>query len=170
MSIKWIGAILIICGCGGFGALLAHNHRREERALRRLVGALDLMECELQYRMSALPELCRQAAREAHDVIGTVLTVLAEEMERQVAPDAQSCMHAALSRVKDIPPITAGCLDELGASLGRFDLPGQLKGLDAVRASCRRELDKLGENREQRLRGYQTLSLCAGAALAILFL
>ena len=61
-------------------------------------------------------------------------------------------------------------LSELGESLGRFDLPGQLKGLEAVRRKCLMELEALGRNRTERLRCYQTLGLCAGAALVILFI
>ena len=58
----------------------------------------------------------------------------------------------------------------LGASLGRFDLQGQLQGIESVRAQCRKDLAELEDNRDQRLRSYQTLGLCAGCALAILFL
>ena len=58
----------------------------------------------------------------------------------------------------------------LGRTLGRFDLDGQLIGLENARRDCRRAVDALSENRDNRLRCYQTLGLCAGAALAILFI
>lgn len=170
MNFKLIGAVLIILGCGGFGFLLAAGHRREERTLRQLIGALDYMECELQYRLTPLPELCRQAARESGGTIHSVLLALAGELEAQVSPDVESCMNGALSRIPDIPKSSRMCLRKLGQSLGRFDLPGQLKGLESIRAVCRRELERLSQNRDVRLRSYQTLGLCAGAALAILFL
>jgi hypothetical protein len=54
--------------------------------------------------------------------------------------------------------------------MGRFDLEGQLNGLEAVRTRCRDWLDELISGREVRLRNYQTLGLCAGAALVILFI
>ena len=54
--------------------------------------------------------------------------------------------------------------------MGQFDLSGQLKGFEAVNKDCLRELTDLENNRTQRTRSYQTLGLCAGAALAILFL
>ena len=41
--------------------------------------------------------------------------------------------------------------------------------MEIVRNYCDRELESLGKNGEERLRSYQTLGLCAGAALAILF-
>lgn len=170
MTIKWIGAILIIIGCGGVGFSIAAAHRAEERQLQILIGALDYMQCELQYRLTPLPELCRQTAAQAGGAVRAVFTVLADELENQISPDVSCCLTAALSKIPDIPKYTQASLRNLGKTLGRFDLDGQLLGLEAVRQECRRNLDSLTANRETRLRSYQTLGLCAGAALAILFI
>lgn len=170
MNFKWIGAIFIILSCGGFGICLASAHRKEEASLRQLVSALDYMECELQFRLTPLPDLCRLAGNECKGNVGKVLLKLASELEAQVAPDVASCVRSALSAGGEIPTRTREALELMGQSLGRFDLQGQLKGLEAVRASCRRELEALTNNRDVRLRSYQTLGFCAGAALAILFI
>ena len=168
MNLKWIGAILIIVGCGGFGFSMAAAHRREENTLRQLICALDYMECELQYRLTPLPDLCRQAAGEQKGCIQEVLMNLSGELDAQISPDVERCMQAALSKVEEIPKHTREALTDMGKTLGRFDLSGQLKGLEQVRAICRTNLEALRTNREPRLRSYQTLGLCAGAALAIL--
>lgn len=170
MSMKIIGAVLIIVGCGGVGFSMAAAHRREEKALRELIRALDYMGCELQYRLTSLPDLCRCAAKESGGVIAQLLLNLSKELDAQVAPDALSCMNAALSKTKGVPQRTRKNLEALGVSLGQFDLQGQLTGLEAARKQCRRELDELSKDRDVRLRGYQTLGLCIGSALAILFL
>lgn len=170
MSFKWIGAILVIAGCGGVGFTMAAVYKREEWALRSLLGALDFMACELQFRLTPLPDLCRQAGKECRGVVGQVLTNLARELENQISPDADSCMYAAISRTDNLPEKAQEALRMLGSGLGRFDLQGQLQGLEQVRSHCRRELDRLADNRDQRVRGYQTLGVCAGAALAILFI
>ena len=57
MEYKWIGAILVIGGCGGFGFSVAGEAMRQERQLRQLLENLDFMESELRYRLTALPEL-----------------------------------------------------------------------------------------------------------------
>ena len=170
MNIKIIGAILVIAGCGGFGFKLAATHLREESSLRQLISALDYMACELQYRLTPLPQLCRQAGQESKGIISYVFLALSEELEGQISPDAERCMSAALCRVKDLPGLSRNAIESLGHSLGRFDIEGQLKGLEAVRQECRRNLELLNQNRETRLRSYQTLGLCAGAAIAILFI
>lgn len=170
MVYKWFGALLIIAGCGGFGFSLAAAHRREENTLRQMISAVNYMACELQYRLTPLPELCRGAGRQCSGLVGTVLTALAGELENQVSPDAGSCMEAALFSAGNLPPSTRENLRTLGQSLGRFDLQGQLNGLEGVREGCKQALAMLENNRDSRLRSYQTLGLCAGAALAILLM
>lgn len=170
MSYKWIGAIMILGSCGGFGFLLAARQLREERTLSSLLNALDYMGCELQYRLTPLPELCRQTGDAVRGRVGQVFHTLSRELENQVSGDVESCMNAALDTVGDLPGHTLSGLSLLGQTLGRFDLEGQLRGIEAVRSHCRQRLKELRENREPRLRSYQTLGLCAGAALAILFI
>lgn len=170
MSLKFLGAVLIILGCGGFGFLVTASYKREELALRHLIGVLDFMQCELQYRMTPLPDLCRQAGKENKNSIGHYMTVLASELESQVSPDVSSCMNAALACVYNLPNRVQRAFELMGTSLGRFDAEGQIRGLESVRAFCRAELDAMAVNRDVRLRSYQTLGLCMGAALAILFI
>ncbi|MBQ8358513.1 MAG: stage III sporulation protein AB [Oscillospiraceae bacterium] len=169
MILKLMGIVLVIAGCGGIGFRIAANHRQEEKNLRQLIGILDYMECELQYRLTPLPALCRQAAKEFPGMLGNVFLELALEMEAQASPDMECCMSAALCKARNLPPITKEGMELLGKTIGRFDIEGQLKGLEAVRQDCRRNLECLSDNRDNRLRSYQTLGLCAGAALAILF-
>lgn len=169
MTIKMMGAMLIIGACGLFGFSIAASSRREESALRELIAALDYMACELQYRLTPLPELCRLAGVECKKGTGKVLLQLAEELESQISPDVESCMNIALKSGSDQPRLVTEAFRLLGSSLGRFDVEGQMNGLESVRSFCRRELEAMSLNRDARLRSYQTLSLCAGAALAILF-
>ena len=169
MILKLIGAIFVLAGCGGIGFRIAANYRLEEKYLRQLIGILDYMECELQYRMTPLPELCRQAFKEFSGLLGSVFWELSVEMDAQNSSDLEVCMSAVIERTPKLSPLVQQELLLLGKSAGRFDMEGQLKGLEAVRQDCRRQVEALSHNRDTRLRSYQTLGLCAGAALAILF-
>lgn len=168
MTMKIFGALLIVLSCGGFGFMVASRHLKEEKSLRQLIILLDYMECELQYRMTSLPILCRQVASEGNTQVHRSFLYLAQELEDQVSPDVCRCMSAALVKAKELPRYTHKAMLMLGHSLGRFDLDGQIKGLTFVRQQCNRDIDKLCENKDARLRSYQTLGLCAGAAMAIL--
>lgn len=169
MSYKIVGAICVITACGGFGFLLAAQHIQRIRLLRQLIAALDYMECELQYRSTALPELCLQTAQQSCGKIRTVFAALSEELEAQISPNVSLCMATALERCVELPAVIQDMYILLGRSLGKFDLHGQLKGLDETRRECRNCLQTLLYNKDTRIRSYQTLGLCAGAAIAILF-
>ena len=170
MDYKWIGAALIVAGCGGFGFRLCAEHYRQEKGLRTLIAILDFMACELQYRMTPLPDLCALAAKEVKGELSQIFEQLSRELEDSTVEDVSSAMDAALRTCGPLPDKVRDNLCALGNTLGRFDLTGQLSALEAVRTACRRDLELITANRDTRLRNYQTLGLCAGAALAILLI
>ena len=169
MTVKVIGAVLIVFGCGLFGFRLTANIKREETALRQLICALDYMQCELQYRMTPLPDLCRQAGMQQRNRIGIFFCRLSDELDGQLSSDVYRCVKVAIGQAPGLPRKSIKALETLGTSLGRFDAPGQIQGLESVRSYCRAELENIAIDRDVRLRSYQTLGICAGAALAILF-
>ena len=169
MSIKFIGAICVIVGCGGFGFVTTMQFKNKIHVLRELLGVLNYMTCELQFRNTALPSLCRQAAERCQGIIRRLFADLATELDAQISPDAYRCMVAMLDQHNDVPGELRHLMTELGHGLGNFDLSGQLRCIDDLRTATIEQLDKLLLNKDSRLRSYQTLGLCAGAAIAILF-
>ena len=170
MNIKLIGAVMILLACGGVGFKMAASHRYEVKSLKQLCTVIEYMECELLYRLTPLPVLCRQASGVATGELRKFLTTLAQELDDQVAPDVSHCIDAAFCKVTGVPTETRNAMVRLGTSLGSFDLEGQLKGFAEAKESCKSTLERLMQNQDVRLRGYQTLGLCAGAAVIILFI
>ncbi len=170
MSNKWIGALMIVLGCSGFGFLIADSTIREEKHLRELHEAVSFMLSELQYRLTPLPELIARAAENTSGPLWQVFSALDRELVGQVAPNAEACMQSALAQTPAVPALTGDMLVQLGRSLGRFDLNGQVAELTFVKEACKENLSKLSQDRTQRLRSYRTLGICAGIALAILLI
>ncbi len=167
--IKWIGAVLIVAGCGGMGFIRACAYRMEERMLEELGMALEYMSCELSYQMTPLPQLCRKTANLLRGRLKPVFLSMAEELDRQVAPDAPSCMGAVLAG-EQLPDSVRKILARLGSGMGCFDLPGQIRGIEGCAEQTQSVRRELADHRQDRIRSYQTLGICAGAALAILLL
>ena len=167
--IRLTGTVLIVAGCMGFGYSLGAAHRTEEKLIRNLRTALQEMQWELNYRMTQLPELCDIASVAAGGQVGDLLKTLAGKLHRREVEDISGTVNALLNQ-RLFPRRVRRNLRQLGASLGRFDLEGQLQGLEAVRQQCCADLKELEESREQRLRCYQTLAVCGGIALAILLI
>lgn len=161
MILKIVGAAFVVLGCGGVGFRIAASHRQQENELRKLINALDYMECELQYHLTPLPLLCRQTSKETAGKISNVFLDFSIEMESQNSNSTTLCMGTAIEKNPGLSAKTVKLLSELGASVGRFDIEGQLKGLESIRQECRQTLSGLESNRDERLRSYQTLGLCA---------
>lgn len=170
MELRWLGAALVIAGCGGIGFAMALAYRAEEKTLSTLISVLNYMHCELEYRLTPLPVIFRSASKLFDSCVGKIFRDLADEMDRQISPDAKCCLEVVLKRRKHIPKQTEMMLRELGMLLGKFDLDGQIQELCAVRDRCINHLDMLSAQHEEKIRGYETLGLCAGAALAILLI
>ncbi len=170
MTLKLIGAALIIISSAAVGFSMAAAHRREENALQQLILAIEDMKSDLQFRLTPLPELCLLGADRCTGPTRQVLQALGARLQHQESMDASECMEESLAALRKPPEYLIRNLRLLGKSLGRFDLSGQLSGLDAVVQLCRRDLEGLYAHRDERMRSYRTLGLCAGAALVILFI
>ena len=169
MTVKWIGAIIIIASCGSFGFSIAAAYKREEQTLLSLIRAVEFMICELEHRVTPLPDLCRMAGMEARGCVGEALQSLSVRLEQQISSDASKCMAEVLACANHIPWRTRTNLNQLGQTLGKFALSGQVSGFKAVAALCQRDLASLSHNKDAKLRSYRTLGICAGVALVILF-
>ena len=167
MHLKLIGAVLIVGCCGGYGMLLARGQRKDVFLLHQLLHVVETMQSELEFRLTPVPELCTVCAADTHEQLQGVFLQLAEQLDTQNATDASAAMEQVLQQ-KKLPTVTTQMLKMLGQSLGRFDLNGQIRGLRQCAKECQQKLDVLEYNQQQRLRSYQTLGFCAGAALAIL--
>ena len=126
------------------------------------------MECELRYRLTPLPELCALAAKEADGAVRKQLMLFSKELDRRISPDAAGCMRKVLEKRLINDRTLTDVFLELGRSLGRYDLEGQLQGIGHVKERCAMLLESSRRQRTERIRCYETLGLCAGAALVIL--
>ena len=169
MHIKVLGAICVISGCGAFGFLITANQMRRIRLLQNLIAALDCMGSELQYRCTPLPKLCRVCGQQNQGKIQEIFLDFADELESQLAPDPERCMGYILAQKVNLDMLLKEIMTDFSRNIGKFDLDGQLLGIERTKVLCSEHLDALRLNKDQRFRSYQTLSLCAGAALAILF-
>lgn len=165
-----LGAILVIIGCSGFGFLLAGGIHKEERYLRELLEVMEYMTAELKYKMTALPELISKAASYTSGTLWQVFSAFDRELTTQIAPNAEACLRKALEETEGVPTVIGELLFMLGRSIGKFDLSGQVSGINFVKEACRENLERLSRDKKERLRSYRTLGVCAGIALAILLL
>ena len=80
MNYRIIGALLVVLSSSAVGFSIAASQRKEANALMQLIRGLEFMSCELEYRLTALPELCRLCSSEleySEDNIAAILEEIA---------------------------------------------------------------------------------------------
>lgn len=170
MTLRWIGAVCIITGCGSWGFSLAKAYRKQEVLLEQLYFLIKNMRWELAYRLTQLPDLCADAGRSTSGPLRRIFHALSKKLEAGSETDAARCMSLVLQENSNLPPKVKRILRHLGKILGRYDLEGQLQGMDMVILECEQEKKLLTEERDIRMKSYRTLGICAGLALAVLFI
>ena len=170
MTIRLIGAVMIIVGCASFGFLLATAHILETSTLKQLIQALQLMESELKYRKTPLPLLCHYVALGQSGLIKTYFLSLESELQQQIQPDAATCAQLALDKMQYMPKQTKHLISQLGKSLGKFDVDGQVLGIQTVREEAVLRVKHRNKDQDQRIKNYRIFGICAGIAIVILFI
>ena len=168
MNFKVFGVFLIITGCGGIGCAMSKQYRNRIRFIKNLISVIEYMVCELRYRVTVLPQLCRQAGQLHGGTLQKIMLSLSDLLDKQCSSDAYGCMQIVLEELVPVDSWYQNILLDFSRNLGRFDIDGQLTGLENTRENLTLILDSLLINSDVRLRSYQTLGLCAGAAIAIL--
>ena len=168
--IQWIGAICVVGACGACGFSMAASYTGQQRCLQQLHNGLELMQCQMEYQMTELPELCGILASACMGPVGKFFANLGQELRQGEVSEVPACVALVLARDRELPEVCRGILSQLGKTLGQLDLSGQLRGLAAAQGTCRKELERVEASKAGRLRCYRALGICAGAALAILLL
>ena len=170
MNVKLIGSVLIVISCAFVGFQMAAMHRRETNTIKQIITVMEYMEAELIYRHTPLPELCSSAAERSSGMLRDIFMSFSKAFTDHTSSNGENCVKEVLDQFTQFPEVCKKLLLQFGGTVGIFDLNGQVDALKAVKQECHRQLAVRQENQEIRLRSYQTLGICAGAALAIILI
>ena len=169
--LKMIGLTLIFASSGEAGISMARAVRTQLTQLRALIDALCAVRCELQTRMTPLPEAFAQLpACDAR--VGAFFEALRSNLTA-----AQTCTvgYAYRQALRQTPGLqfsapTRAALLVLFESLGKYDLDGNLQLLSMTAARLQTELAQLQTAGKARCKTYVTLGVCTGLAVAVILL
>ena len=78
--IQWIGAICVVGACGACGFSMAASYTGLQRCLQQLQNGLELMQCQMEYQMTELPELCAILASACTGPVGKFFGTLGHKI------------------------------------------------------------------------------------------
>lgn len=170
MIVRWMGAICVLGACGKAGFSIAAECIARNRALEMLLRSLEVMECQMEYRLTELPELCSILTSACSGPVQQVFREFGKELAGHTQADAAVCMALAVERTPNLPAACGEILNSLAKGFSSPDLEGQLKSLSYAKSRVHTLLDAGMEEQAGQVKSYRALGLCGGAALAILLL
>ncbi|MDD3653713.1 MAG: stage III sporulation protein SpoIIIAB [Desulfotomaculaceae bacterium] len=130
--LKMIGAMLVVTASGFCGLSVAGNYQRRPRELRSLRAALQMLETEISYGATFLPEALRQVAGRCDQATAVLFSEAAAELSRMSGVTAAEAWDKALRKYYPrtaLKPGDLAVLQNFGASLGISDRQDQIKHL-----------------------------------------
>ncbi len=169
--VRLLGALLLSGGTTLLGFLAAARLNRRVGALRAFLGALELLERELSFRLTPMPALLAILAQRSPAPVDAFFTRCLQSMDGLGEKTLAQIWDEALVAVPmDLGKEAGQILRELGSVLGRYDGQGQRESLNLAQIRLEQCLLAAGEERSRMGRVYRSLGLTLGALLVILLL
>lgn len=169
--LRWIGAGLLLAGSVGLGVSGVRRLEQRVGALQAVSAAMELIQCELDFRAPPMRELLETAAAHSSEPAASFLYMCAEKAGRAdgkpLAGLWRQCVTQRLAVLRDDEQ---ECLISVGEVLGRYDVQSQRCALIRAREQLDAYLSAAVQERQQKGRVYGALSTAAGTFLVILLL
>ena len=169
--LRFMGALCVLAGAGGFGFMMARGLADRVANLQRVTIALQHLESEITFAALPLAMALHEAARAAGGAVGDFLRDVSAEISRQGGePLAQVWRRLLLSHQAEmlLAPDEAAVLAQLGMVLGGSDREDQRKHLVSAQASFIRFYETTAAKADKAKRVWQYLGFALGAMAVII--
>lgn len=159
---------LVFCTATWTGFSAAAKVRQTLFQLRQLKLSLEVMRCEIAYRLTPIRKLSGLLAESCKGELSRFYTLLGEGLLH--GDEVTKAAEAAKRRCRALclPPEIAQSMDELFACFGSYDYSGQLRLIELTQSRVEAAEAQLASEKKSRCRCYEVLGVCTGLALVIL--
>ena len=169
--IRFLGAALLMAGCGGLGLSAVNRLVGRVRDLRELSAGLEILQRELGWRLSPLPEALETAARGTHGRIAQFFAFCAQGAKQLAGAPFRTLWSRGLEQCPlQLNREDRALLEQLGPVLGRYDGDSQRQAVENVLAGLSRQQARAEDDRRRLGRVYGVLGLTAGLFLTLMLI
>ncbi|AQS58492.1 stage III sporulation protein SpoIIIAB [Desulforamulus ferrireducens] len=171
--LKILGAATVIISCTLIGLIVANGYSRRPREIRALLNALQMLETEVSYGATPLPEALALVAQRCDPRVALLFNRASEELLTLRGITARESWQAALNELYPKSALNQSdrtILLELGNNLGVSDREDQLKHLALAREQLKLEQAKAEEDSQRNTKIYNYLGFLGGLTLVLIFI
>lgn len=168
--LKVLGAVALVGGCGLVGLEVASAFIRRSRELEAFISSITLLQAEIAYRATPLPEALESVGSRVAGNVGTVFGAAADYLRSGEGISAGEAWQAALERWKGGMSLREedwSILYALGHGLGNSGYREQVQQLELACAQLNHQYELAEQERVRNVRLWRNLGLLVGLGLVI---
>lgn len=170
MIVKLVGSAMIIITTAALG--LAYANRKVDRVkhINYFISAFNMLEIEIKFAMSFLPDAFRKIASSSDRKIGEIFEYAANKIT-DCKTNACEAWNEAIN--KKIPNLCLNNDDKniitaLGSSLGETDGESQIKNIRLIVERLKNQMVKADEDKEKSEKLFKNLGVLSGLTIVII--
>lgn len=170
MIVKLMGSTMVLAAGTIIGMILAKDKVDRVKQLRELISALNMLEIEIKFGLSTLPEAFMKVSKNFDDKIGKLFEYGAQLFLHDKITGFE-CWKKTICWA--IPSLSLNKEDEeilltLGSSLGEVDTENQLKAIRLVVEQLKHQEIRAQEERIKEEKMFRSLGILMGLAVVII--
>jgi stage III sporulation protein AB len=170
MLVKLIGSIIIVVTASALGAIYAKSKADRVRQLNGFISAFNMLEVEIGFALSLLPEAFMKIAKIFDRRIGEIFEYVSK-MIVDSKINASEAWNIALE--KGFPNLSLSgedkeALRELGSSLGEVDAESQIKNIRLIIERLKKHMINAEEDKQKSEKLFKNLGVISGLAILLI--
>jgi stage III sporulation protein AB len=168
--IRELGAALVFVSCTGLGFRISRNYRERPRQLRSLMHAIRLLQAEIEYSVTPLPQALVRVADRSGRPVNQLLHTVAEALQESdvsvadaFARGIEACRAKGALSAQDWSVV-----QEFGETLGTSDRVHQSQQIAVALTHLGRLEQEARDSQGKNERLWQYLGILSGLLLVIL--
>jgi stage III sporulation protein AB len=173
MIVKVFGCLVIMVCATLAGFVLANGYKKRVRELRAFQQALQMLESEILYTSTPLPQAVDRTARSLAAPVNRIFAVVGKVLDSRTGCTAGEAWCMGVDQTKDLLSLDSEDIEiirSFGKNLGSVDKENQEKSFTLAKYQLRAQQAKAEEERSKNERLYKNLGFLLGAALVILLI
>jgi stage III sporulation protein AB len=170
--IKGLAVGLIVFSTGMMGMLIAQSFAHQVQNLRQLITFIQVLESEIQFARTTLPDVILAQAKQCSGDVGTFLGILSTTLQAGTGEPLGVIWGKGLETLSanGFPRAVLEDMRTLGDVLGTSDVSEQVKHLRVLLHRLEQALKLAEEQRDKQTRLWKYLGFSAGLLICLLLL
>jgi stage III sporulation protein AB len=171
MLLKVIGGIMVITSCSMIGFIMAGSYCQRPRVLRNLETALSMLETEINYGHSPLPEALENISNKCEKEVSGLFLNTSKNMKLKEGITADEAWEKALKEFSISSSLSNSDMEILisfGRYLGSTDIEDQIKNIKLVLANLKWQGEIALEEKQKNEKLWKYLGVLSGLMVFLL--